>query len=84
MSSMEDLPKPMKRNVVCMAPDIAAVVVDVGRDLSGREGRFLGVELRTQQALLLGADEGKQDVDRLGASGRASSAFPDRQNLRNP
>ena len=57
-----------ERNVVGVSPDVAAIVVDVGRNFAGRKGRIVGVILRAQQALLFGADERDQDraARRLG------------------
>ena len=44
-----------------IAPDIAAVEIQVGGDLSGRKRWKIGVILRAQQALLFGADQCDQN-----------------------
>ncbi len=51
------LAQPDVGHIVRVSPDIAAVIVDVGCNLSRWKRRISRVKLRAQEALLLGADQ---------------------------
>ena len=54
-------PKADIGDIAGSAPDVGAVVVDVGGDLAGCDGRVVGPEGRAQETRLLSANEVEQD-----------------------